>query len=199
MSSEKDFFNAMADSWDDMEVRSLPARVRYILSRCGIGPGTRVLDLGTGTGVLIPYIKERIGSHGLITALDFSPRMLEKAREKYEGKIDDLEFICSDFENEAVIGRFDHIMMYCVYPHLHRPFDTLQRLISDNLVPGGKLSIAFPSDEKFINSIHNEKKSEADMLPPAPELVQRLTEAGFIAELTDATPDSYIVSLYAPK
>ncbi len=181
-----------------MEVRSIPSRVRYILSRCGIESGSRVLDLGTGTGVLIPYIKERIGSHGTITAVDFSPRMLEKAREKFEGKVDNLEFICSDFENETIAGRFDHIMMYCVYPHLHQPFKTLRRLISENLVPGGKLSIAFPSDEKFINSIHSEKKSDADLLPPAPELAERLLQAGFIAELTDATPDSYIISLHAP-
>ncbi len=81
--SEIDFFDALAPSWDENEIRSTPERVQHILSKLPISKGMDVLDLGTGTGVLVPYLSEMVGTEGHVAAIDLSEGMLSIARKKY--------------------------------------------------------------------------------------------------------------------
>lgn len=190
------FFNTIAPQWDAMECRSVPSRIRHILSVAGIEDGMRVADLGTGTGVLIPYICERIGESGRLTAVDGVEAMLDIAREKYEDEYPDVEFRLCDFEESGLGERFDLIFLYCVYPHLQRPVETLRRLQRESLLPGGRIIIAFPNDEQFVNQVHSDKGSEADCLPSAPALALRLFDHGFRAKVLETTPDTYILQIY---
>ena len=66
------FFDNIAPHWDDDEILSTPEKVRSILNKLPIEEGDDILDLGTGTGILIPFLKERIGNQGSITAVDGS-------------------------------------------------------------------------------------------------------------------------------
>lgn len=192
--SEIEFFDRLAPQWDANETCSTPERVMSILSKLPIREGMNVLDLGTGTGVLVPYLSEMVGETGHVTAIDLSEGMLSRAREKY-GQLRNVEFLKLDFEEDELPGVYDVVMMYCVYPHLHSPFATMEWLFKMNMVEGGVIVIAFPSDEKFINDIHHERKSESDHLPPAEELAARLRAGGFRAEVVAATSDEYIVEV----
>ena len=100
-----------------------------------------------------------------------------------------------DFETETIPGEYDHIILYCVYPHLHTPVDTLKWLRGVNLADGGTITVAFPSDEKFINSIHRHKHSESDILPPASELAAWLRLNGLSADVAESTHDNYIITI----
>lgn len=190
--SEVDFFDRLAPHWDADEVRSTPARVNAILDMLEIKPGMNVLDLGTGTGVLIPYLVERVGDSGYIVAVDLSEGMLNIARKKY-GEYPNVEFLKLDFEEEQLPGKYDLVLLYSVYPHLHYPKDTLAWLFRMNIKPGGRIVIAFPSDEKFINSIHHERKSESDHLLPAPRLAEIIREWGYEAAVEADNPDAYVI------
>ncbi|MDE5773445.1 MAG: class I SAM-dependent methyltransferase [Muribaculaceae bacterium] len=192
---EIDFFNKIAPEWDSMEVRSLPVRINHILDLMQIEPGMNVADLGTGTGVLIPYLLQRVGSHGRVTAVDGAPGMLEIARAKYGKSGDNLTFLLADFEENMPVDRYDRIILYCVYPHLRYPVETLRNLIDHHLRPGGYVYIAFPNDETFVNHIHGEKKSTADMLPSAPALALRLFDNGFNVRVVEYSEDAYIIRL----
>ena len=193
------FFDRIAPKWDSMEVLSLPDKVRHILGVIGIAEGDRVLDLGTGTGLLIPYICGMIGPQGSVTGVDFSQGMLDRAVAKCGGLTPAPRFLKSDFEEENVEGCYNHILLYCVYPHLHRAEATLHRLYLENLLPGGRITVAFPTDEHFINNIHHRRNVESEKLPPAGELSRRFRDMGFESEVLEATPDSYIVSISKPK
>ncbi|MDE6649399.1 MAG: class I SAM-dependent methyltransferase [Muribaculaceae bacterium] len=192
--SEIDFFDALAPSWDENEIRSTPERVKHILSELPISKGMDVLDLGTGTGVLLPYLNEIVGPEGHVTAIDQSEGMLSIARKKY-GHLDNVEFLKLDFEEELIPGKYDVALLYSVYPHLHAPADTIEWLFKMNMKPDGIIVIAFPSDEEFINNIHHEKKAEHDHLPPANVLAEMIRYWGYKAEVLAATPDEYIIEI----
>lgn len=190
--SEIDFFDRMAPTWDENEIKSTPIRIRSILSKLPIQKGMDILDLGTGTGVLIPYLSELIGQEGHITAIDLSEGMLSIARKKY-GNLQNVSFMRIDFEEEIIPGTYDMAILYCVYPHLHRPKDTFEWLFKMNMKPEGVIVIAFPSDENFINNIHSEKKAEHDHLPPAGILAKKIAEWGYETEVAGADTNEYIV------
>ncbi len=190
--SEIDFFDRMAPSWDSNEVRSTPERIKSILGQLPLSKGMKVLDLGTGTGVLVPYLSEIVGPEGSVTAVDLSEGMLAEARKKF-GALNNVEFLKLDFEEEQIPGKYDAVMLFCVYPHLHAPADTLECLFKMNMTPDGFIVIAFPSDETFINNIHHERKAEHDQLPSAAVLAERLGIMGFKAEVVSSTEDEYIV------
>lgn len=192
---ERAFFDRLAPEWDANEVLSTPEKVRFILDFIDLRQGMRVLDLGTGTGVLLPYIAERIGPEGHITAVDYSIEMLRRAQEKFSQLTPHPVFLDSDFENETIPGTFERILLYCVYPHLHTPADTLKWLRAVNLAPGGIITIAFPSGPEFINNIHREKHSESDCLPSASDLADFLRLYGLDATVAHADAEGYVVNI----
>ncbi len=192
--SEIDFFDRLAPTWDENEVRSTPERIRSALSKLPLASGQKVLDLGTGTGVLIPYLCEIIGETGSVTGIDLSEGMLSLARHK-SGYLPNVTFHKIDFEEEQIPGQYDIVLLYSVYPHLHSPRATFEWLFKMNINPGGVIVIAFPSDEKFINDIHHERKSESDHLPPTGVLAEIISRWGFTTEVVADTSDEYIITI----
>jgi demethylmenaquinone methyltransferase/2-methoxy-6-polyprenyl-1,4-benzoquinol methylase len=51
----------------------------------GVGPGSRVLDVATGTGDLALELARRVGPAGEVVGSDFSENMLDRARAKSDG------------------------------------------------------------------------------------------------------------------
>lgn len=192
---DRHFFDKLAPTWDSNEEKSTPEKVSMILDLIDLREGDQVLDLGTGTGVLLPFIAQRIGPEGRITAVDYSSGMLERAKEKFKDLVPAPEFLNSDFENENIEGEFDKIILYCVYPHLHTPIDTLKWLRKVNLKPDGSIIIAFPCSEDFINNIHKDRHSESDLLPSAPALAAILEKNGLSAEVLASGDQAYVVRI----
>ncbi|MDE6522330.1 MAG: methyltransferase domain-containing protein [Muribaculaceae bacterium] len=192
--SEIEFFDTLAPTWDENEIRSTPDRIKSILGKLRISKGMDILDLGTGTGVLVPYLSEMVGDEGHVTAIDLSDGMLSLARQKY-GHLKNVEFMKIDFEEEQIPGKYDLALLYSVYPHLHAPADTMEWLFKMNMKQDGRIVIAFPSDEEFINNIHHEKKAEHDHLPPAHTLADMIRLWGFNTKVLASTQDEYIVEV----
>lgn len=188
------FFDRLSAEWDDNEVLSTPGKILEILSELGIGKGMEILDLGTGTGVLVPYLSSMVGDTGKVTALDISEGMLKRAKNKY-GDLANVLFIRQDFEKEEVAGKYDLILLYCVFPHVHSPEQTLKRLVLTNLKEKGRIIIAFPTDENYINNIHKEKKAESELLPSAPGLSLKLREWGFESSVIRYDEGHYLVEI----
>lgn len=92
--NDKEFFNNLADKWDDMCFHS-KEKIEYILSKANLKEGDRVLDIGSGTGVLIPYLENIISNNGNIAAIDIAENMLKVSKEK--NKYSNLKFIVGDF------------------------------------------------------------------------------------------------------
>ncbi|MCM1110444.1 MAG: class I SAM-dependent methyltransferase [Clostridium sp.] len=191
---EIQFFDRLAPEWDSREILSTPEKVRDITDRFGIEEGMRVLDLGTGTGVLLSELCRRVGRDGQVVAVDASPGMLAEARRK-SSSLSNLRLLERDFESETIgCGRFDVAILYCVYPHLHEPRQTFERLFRESLTEHGVIYVAFPTDEQFINNIHRTNRAPGDFLPSAPRLAERFESWGLIASCPREGGD-YVVAV----
>jgi len=171
----RETFNRLAWEWDE-RVFSSPDKIRYLLSFLTISPSSTILDVGSGTGVLIPFLRERMGSSGLIVELDIAEEMLKVAREKFgeEG----IGYHRKSVEKYKSSRRYDLVIVYSAFPHFWDRDLALQNLIS-HLKEGGELAIAHSESRETINQRHRgDGAPQAFLLPPGGELAQELKKRG---------------------
>jgi len=77
------YFDGVAAQWDKLVAGEPTRRLGEIIAALDIAPGSTVIDVGCGTGVLFPMLAAKAGPPaGRIIALDVSRQMLLRAREK---------------------------------------------------------------------------------------------------------------------
>ena len=118
-------------------------RVRgRLLEAAELGEGTRVLDLGCGTGSLVAMLKRRHPS-ARVSAIDPDPKALARARAKLEsaGSAVDFEQGFADALPYAD-GAFDRVLSSLMIHHLTAPEkDAALREAFRVLAPGGTLHV----------------------------------------------------------
>jgi len=149
-SSDRDYFNARAFNWDQTCVHD-QAKVAHIVNLMGIGSSDRILDVGTGTGVLIPHLMEHL-DEGHITAVDVSEKMLEVAQRKYKGR--NITYRHGDVLQMPFEEKFDLIMCYSMFPHFKVHKMKAIQTLSQLLRTGGKLCICHSQSRAAINRLH---------------------------------------------
>ena len=93
--------------------------MEYIAGLLDIKQDDSILDVGTGTGVMIPSYLERI-KDGHITAVDFSANMIRVAESKYPPS-DILEYRVADIYGLRDRDAFDLVVCYSCFPHFPDP------------------------------------------------------------------------------
>lgn len=190
--NHREFFNEVADKWDQM-CNHDEAKLRYIARAAGISQGDYVLDVGTGTGVMIPYIHEMIGDEGEITAIDLAEKMLEVAKQKHP--FNNVRFVLGDiYDVHLPKNHFDVIMCYSVFPHFQDKPKVVSRM-AGLLKPGGRLVIAHSQSRKAINELHTKSSDVVnnDDLPEADVIEGFMKEAGLEPFLTIDSEEMFIV------
>jgi arsenite methyltransferase len=153
--SEKDFIFPTGRGWaDDLgypdEMSQVPdfvaesfAGVANPWSLGRLGPGERVLDLGSGAGMDSLIAAMMVGPEGTVTGIDMTPEMIEKARKGaaeldlsnvtfIDGEAETLPFDDASFDVVISNGVIDLI------PDKDAVFGQIYRV----LVPGGRIQIA---------------------------------------------------------
>ena len=194
----KAYFNQRAASWDETVAERDTSKLEQMAKRLNIKPGSTLLDVGTGTGVFLPFLLSKIGSSGHIIALDFAEEMLKKAMAKgFNGNID---YLCADITNIPLDDEiFDTVVCYSSFPHLQdksRALAEINRVIKS----GGKLFICHTSSRATINQIHrNIPAVQNDTIPDEDEVQMLLSMAGFTEISIDDTNESYLASARKPE
>ncbi len=88
----RDFFAGLADRWDDIRTAYEHPDIRLGAVAALVDRRLRVLDIGTGTGAMLPVFA---GAAGEVVALDNSEAMLERARVLCAGEGLDNVTLCS--------------------------------------------------------------------------------------------------------
>ncbi len=143
------FFDRLAPSWDADMVRS-DRIIGEILDAAGISEGVTVLDVGCGTGVLIPdYLSRNVRS---VTGVDISPAMLGIARRKFTDPR--VSFVCADAAEIVLPTVFDCCVVYNAFPHFPDPAKLVLHL-AELLAPSGRLTIAHGMSRAAIDAHHS--------------------------------------------
>lgn len=108
----------------------------------------RILDIGCGTGGMIPVLSE----HGRVTAVDGAEQAIEYSRQRY-ARI--AELIRVDFPDQMPPGKnYDLVTLFDVLEHLEDDGQAL-KLVHDLLAEGGTLLVTVPA-HPFLWSPHDE-------------------------------------------
>lgn len=152
--NQVNFFNSIAKDWDSIS-KVDEVKINYLLSQIDIKEGDSILDVGTGTGVLIPFLT-KLNPKGKIEAVDMSFNMLEIAKEKFKN-INNVEFKLLNIETEDLDEKFNKIVLYSMFPHLEDKTNTIKKLVQQNLLDCGKLIIAHSDSREYLNNMHRSK------------------------------------------
>ncbi len=175
---QKKFFNEKAHEWDTITIHD-PEKVQYIVNLLDIRGGDKILDIGTGTGVMIPFY-EKILVDGCVVAVDYSDKMIEVARSKFpEKEHPKVAFQVADVYDLKYDSEFDLVVCYSCFPHfVDKPLAV--ELLVKALKKGGRLAVAHSNSAEKINGVHMSGGVEIknDFLPSMEKLKQLLTEHG---------------------
>ncbi len=191
------YFNQKAASWDETSLERETAKLERMAKRLNIRSGATVLDIGTGTGVFLPFLLNEIGKDGRIIASDFAEKMLRQAQAKgFNGHIG---YLHADVTSLPLCGEiFDIVVCYSSFPHFQdkpRALTEIKRVIKS----GGRLLICHSSSRDQINEIHRQiPVIKNDTLPDKDEMQLMLSMAGFTRIEVDDNSEGYLARAEKP-
>ena len=187
------FFNERADAWldkhykdeDTGEFNRYREQINTIVDTLNLQPDYRVLDLGCGAGVLVPYILERLSTRGRLVEMDYAQEMIRANQARHSDSR--IRFRCAHvMDMGGVPASFDAVICFACFPHFQDPEGALEE-ISRLLKPGGTLTVAHLMSSKQLEAHHKtESAVSGDRLPSQEWMYTHFTEKGLnIIAFTD--------------
>ena len=120
----------------DAQARMIEPATRLLLRASGVGPGMRVLDLGTGLGHVAQLASELVGPSGSVVGLDQSADALAEARRR-TGSDGRIAFVQGDVTSWRDAEQFDVIVGRLLLFHVGDPVRVVRHHVA-GLRPGGR-------------------------------------------------------------
>jgi ubiquinone/menaquinone biosynthesis C-methylase UbiE len=191
--NHREYFNQLASKWDQMTPEETRARLPQMIDHLAIKPGDSILDVGGGTGILIPLLHKTAGDGGKIVSLDIAEEMLKQARNNGYSK--NIHYIQADaaaipFSEES----FDFVVCYSCFPHFldkPRALAEMTRVLRN----GGHIAICHTASRQAINELHKSIGNAVgnDTIPDEATMRKMLAASGLKpAEIRDE-PHRYLV------
>jgi SAM-dependent methyltransferase len=161
-------------------------------------PGRPVLNIGCGTGTLLPLLRSRAGGKASITGLDFSARMLERARETADPSVtfvranaQDMPFPTCTFDAVVSLDAFSH------FPDKLAALTESRRVLTD----GGKMIIAHTGGLREVNARNRRSGGPVagDVLPPDEVMMNLLTKARFVKMKILSGKEFHYIEAFKPR
>lgn len=192
---EKAYFDELVEFFKRPIPEQVQKRTRAIVEAAKLNESSRVLDVGTGVGVLIDHILNSGVPHSNIVGCDLSVRMLAEARVRYPG----VKFWQGDFlDLPAEYGPFNTVLINACFGNFLDQSAVIARA-AQFLAPGGRIVISHPMGNRFVEALH---ASEPEIVPhPLPEretLASWALSFALALELFRNDQDLYIAILRRP-
>ena len=189
----QEYFDQLAPTWDKELTPERLKCLKNIVKELGIKPGYSVLDIGSGTGILLPFLIAELGDEGKIVALDFSAEMLVQGKAKSSLSIVDFVQadgmaipLADDSMNLAICNSaFPHFIDKC------KALKEIARVLRNN----GRLVICHTMSREMINQLHQSIGGAIanDLLPDEFQLKGLIKQAGLRITHFEDVPERYLV------
>jgi ubiquinone/menaquinone biosynthesis C-methylase UbiE len=193
ISEKRVFFDETAPRWlQDMEQRS--GHIARVLTAHDIPLSAPLLDVGSGAGILLPFILERNGDAAVITEFDVSREMLQLSRTLHGARAG-VSYVQGDAHNLPLRdASYRTAMCFSVYPHFQAPALALAEM-HRCLTPGGQLCILHLMGHRELNDMHRAagKAVEGDIIPSARDLAHVLAKNDFTPYVVREQSDLYLI------
>ena len=194
MQHKTDFFDSRAESWEDRHYpQSVRCKLKALLPKFGISAGDWILDIGTGPGILIPYLRETAGCLGRVFAFDMSYPMVSQARKRHA--FPETAVLQADVHHMPFPDRtFDRVICFAAFPHFETPSLAVHEM-ARVARPGAGVVIAHLMSREELARHHAAHTTVArDVLPGPDAMAVLFRNAGLTApDITDIS-GAYIAS-----
>jgi ubiquinone/menaquinone biosynthesis C-methylase UbiE len=189
----QEYFDQLAPTWDKELTPERLESLGNIVKELGIEPGYRVLDIGSGTGVLVPFLIAELGDEGEIVALDFSAEMLLQAQAKNFPPIvgfAQADVLAIPLPDNSV----DMAICNSAFPHFGDKVKALQE-IARVLKSSGRLVICHTMSRAMLNQLHQSIGGAVanDLLPDELNLRALIEMAGLKITHFEDNPELYLL------
>jgi ubiquinone/menaquinone biosynthesis C-methylase UbiE len=188
---QRNSFDKLYQLFEPPLPEGVPERLEKIVAHGKITKGDTVLDVGTGTGILIPIIKKYKPSR--IYACDLSERMLQQLRKNYPY----VKTIMADVRDlKLPEGSIDTVFINACYPNIvdkAGAFSNISKLTKAK----GRMVISHPLGKTFILTLKNSVPFPLDEFPEELEAGALLKPFGF--EIETFIDESKLYILVATK
>jgi ubiquinone/menaquinone biosynthesis C-methylase UbiE len=129
--------------------RLAPVTERFF-REAGIGPGQRVLELGSGVGDVAMLVARIVGPSGEVVAIERDARTISRARARAaEAGLHNIDFAQSDIAEYSTDSSFDAGVGRYILQFLPDPAATL-RSVAERIRPGGTVAFQEGSWAPFV-------------------------------------------------
>lgn len=198
--TQRQYFDQRVDIFRAPVPSAIQDRTRKIVESANLQPTSRVLDVGTGVGVLVAHFLEFGVKPGNIVGLDLSQEMLRGAKSRfpevffYQSDIADLRLPLPE-EFPANIECFDVVFFNACFGNMWNQQEALMAAVH-LLDRGGQIVISHPLGSRFVDSLHqNEPHIVPHRLPDQKQLETLCLESKLAIVSSDIRDEFYLVIL----
>ena len=151
---DADSYNAVVDYFDQYTERFTSHMPEPLLSMADVPDNGRVLDVGTGTGIIALDVAARLGPQGKVVGIDLSDGMLATASKKalQKGLESRTEFLKMDAENLTFEDNsFDAALSLYALRHFPNPDRSVNEIFRV-LKPGASIVAAVGSPPALLST-----------------------------------------------
>lgn len=192
------FFDERAVGW---EAHCYPPPVRAklapLVASFQLPSGGLVLDMGTGPGTLLPYLRASLGTGGRIVPFDLSLAMLHQAKDKL-GPDDPSPVLATAMALPFLNECFDAVVCFAAFPHFA---DKRQALWEMARVarPGAPVVIAHLMSRSELTEHHGTHRAVAeDRLPEDDQMRGLFHQVGLPDPCIVDAPGRYLARTLKP-
>jgi len=193
------FFDDLAAEWDLNYTAEDMERLSHLMDTLGVEPGMCVLDLGCATGILFDLLRRKVGDKGLVTGVDFSIAMAERAHRNFPFNnvtVVDADACCLPFQDAT----YDMAVSFAAFPHFHKKEQALSE-VDRVLKAGAKYFIIHLASSKELADRHHEEGGVLanDELPSETDLRRMFADSHFEDVQIEDHPGLFLASAVNAK
>jgi len=196
MDNRKEYYESYADEWDKMFTAEDFEILSFLIDSFNIKPGSKIVDLGCGTGILFDLLRRKVTKDGTIIGVDFCPKMSNKARQNFP--FETISVVNADVEKLPLKeGIFDTAISFAAFAHFTDPRRVMLE-VSRVLKTGGSFHIIHLYGSKELEEYHQRTGGPVadDHLPSHDDMMALFEHGNFENAKINDHPGLYLASAF---